>query len=397
MMLTVGAVAIVIGGCATGSATPQPTSSASSAAESTPAETIGQAPAVEYPQPARVTVDDLAVRAGPGVEHPIVERGEADMGIGFMVPIRVSADAVVFVLEPFTVVDGEEWAHVAVNHTFYDTDIYVGWMFAGPSDAPFIAPLDAAACPIAEDGYLVETPLAYGLLVLPCFGSRPLMIEGEMRAGSIGATACEPEDWLRCFELQLPSVNGLYVHVDPFAGVDMPPPESLVTVTGHFDDPHSQACGGPNLTDGERVAAILRCRTSFVVDEVVSPPLPRFRLGAPAPVVEFVGAETYDDGRWTRYRLRIANWDEYPTDLLAAAPDLEGCGGIEVAARTWVTIHAANGAETELFCAPEGSGDPAWLSFARRTGEDPPPEVYVEMFDRVEEVVYRSEPVPVTH
>ncbi len=146
----------------------------------------------------------------------------------------------------------------------------------------------------------------------------------------------------------------------------------------------------------EPLVAMLRCRTSFVVDEVVSPPLPRFRLGAPAPVIEFVGAETYDDGRWTRYRLRITNWDDYSADLLAPAPDLEACGGIEGAARTWVTIHAATGAETELFCAPDGSGDPAWLSFARRTGEDPPPEVYVEMFDRVDEVVYRSEPVPVT-
>jgi hypothetical protein len=395
-MLTVGAVAIVIGGCATGSATPQPTPSASPTPASTPAEAIGQLPASKYPQAARVVVDDLAVRAGPGVEHPILERGEADMGVGYMVPIRVSADAVVLVLEPFTIVDGEEWAHVAVNHPFYDTYVYVGWISAGSSDAPFIAPFDASVCPGAEDGYLVETPLLYGLMVLPCFGSRPLMIEGEMRAASIGATACQPEDWLRCLTVYLPSVNGLDLHVDPFAGLEMPPPESQVTVTGHFDDPRSQACGAPDLTEGERMAAILRCRTSFVVDEAVSPPLPRFRLGTPAPVVEFVGAETYDDGQWTRYRLRIANWDEYPTDMLAAAPDLEGCGAIEVAARTWVTIHAANGTETELFCAPEGSEHPAWLSFARRTGEDPPPEVYVEMFDRVEEVVYRSEPVPLT-
>ena len=124
----------------------------------------------------------------------------------------------------------------------------------------------------------------------------------------------------------------------------------------------------PTLGEDELVAAVLRCRTSFVVDEVVSPPLPRFRLGAPAPVVEFMGAETYDDGRWTRYRLRITNWDEYPTDLLASRTGpRRRAAESEVAARTWVTIHAASGAETELFCAPEGSGDPAWLSFARRS------------------------------
>ena len=228
-----------------------------------------------------------------------------------MVPIRVSADAAVLVLEPPTVVDGEEWAHVAVNHTFYDTDVYVGWISTGPSDAPFIASSNASACPSADDGYLVETPLTFGLVVLPCFGSMPLMIEGEMRAASIGVTACQPEDWLRCSDAELPSVNGISLHMDPSAALEMPPPESVVTVTGHFDDPRSQACGGPALGEDELVAAVLRCRTSFVVDEVVSPPLPRFRLGAPAPVVEFVGAETYDDGRWTRYRLRITNWDEY--------------------------------------------------------------------------------------
>ena len=356
-----GVVAIVIGGCGTGSATPQPTLSAPSAPASTPAETIGHAPAAEYPQPARVTVDELAVRIGPGVEHPILERGAADNGVGFMVPIRVSADAAVLVLEPSTVVDGEEWAHVAVNHTFYDTDVYVGWISAGRSDAPFIAPFDPSACPQRGRRYFAEAPMPYSLMVLPCFGSAPLMIEGPMRAASIGATACQPEQWLRCSNTERPSVNGLYLHMDPSTAIDTPPPESVVTVTGHFDDPQSQACGAPDLGDDELVAAILRCRTSFVVDEIVSPPLPRFRLGAPAPVVEFVGSETYDDGRWTRYRLRITNWDEYPADLLAPAPDLEGCGGIEVAARTWVTIHAATGAETELFCAPEGSGDPAWL------------------------------------
>ena len=396
MMLTVGAVAIVVGGCATSSATSKPISSDSSPTAPTPAETMGQVQDAEYPQLARVTVDELAVRSGPGVEHAIVERGAADMGLGFTVPIRVNADAAVLVLEPPTVVDGEDWAHVAVNHTFYDTDIYVGWISTGPSDAPFIAPSDPSACPSADDGYLFETPLSYGLMVLPCFDSRQLMIEGEMRAASIGMTGCQPEDWLRCLLIELPSVNGLHLHIDPLAGLEMPLPGSLVTVTGHFDDPRSQTCATPDLTDGERVAAILRCRTSFVVDEVVSPPLPRFRLGTPAPLVEFAGSETYDDGRWTRYRLRVTNWDEYPTDLLAPAPDLEGCGGIEVAARTWVTIHAASGVETELFCAPDGSGDPAWLSFARRTGEDPPSEVYLEMFDRVEEIVYRSEPVPVT-
>ena len=223
MVLAVGAVAIVIAGCATGSVTPQPTPSASSGPASTPSETIGHAPAAEYPQPARVTVDELAVRVGPGVEHPILERGAADNGVGFMVPIRVSADAAVLVLEPPTVVDGEEWAHVAVNHTFYDTDVYVGWIFTGPSDAPFIASSDPSACPSADDGYLVETPLTFGLVVLPCFGSMPLMIEGEMRAASIGVTPCQPEDWLRCSNAELPSVNGISLHMDPSAALEMPP------------------------------------------------------------------------------------------------------------------------------------------------------------------------------
>ena len=75
--------AIVTAGCATGSVTPQPTLSASSGPASTPSETIGHAPAAEYPQPARVTVDELAVRVGPGVEHPILERGAADNGRWF--------------------------------------------------------------------------------------------------------------------------------------------------------------------------------------------------------------------------------------------------------------------------------------------------------------------------
>lgn len=390
-MLCLGVAAMVLGGCATGSTSQRPIASASAASESpTTAQATGTASASEYPQAARVIADELEVRTGPGTEHPLLERGEADMGVAFMVPVELRADAVVLVLEPVTVVDGEQWTHVALTHTFYDTHVYVGWISGGSGDAPSIGPIDSSWCPTVEEGYLVEAPPPFGLLVVPCFDLRRISIEGELQAAPSG-TACSPAEWMTCENL---TMNGMPVHLDPISDLIMPAAGSVVTISGHFNDPRASTCGGRDLLDEERTAAILSCRTAFVIDEVVSPPIPRAGMGSPAPVVEFVGTETYDDGRWTRYRLRITNWDEYPTGLLAAAPNLEGCGGFEVAARTWVSIHAATGQELELYCAADASEDPAWLSFARRTAEDPPPQVYVEMLDRVEDVLYRSDPVP---
>ena len=217
-----------------------------------------------------------------------------------------------------------------------------------------------------------------------------------MRAASIGVIPCQPEDWLRCSDAELPSVNGISLHLDPSAALEMPRLESVVTVPGISMIPVAGVRASPPW---ERTNWWPRCCDAGPASWSTRRSALRF-LGSASALLHPSSSSWEPKPMTTAGGLAIGcglrTGTSTSADLFAPAPDLEACGGIEGAARTWVTIHAASGAETELFCAPDGSGDPAWLSFARRTGEDPPPEVYVEMFDRVDEVVYRSEPVPLT-
>ncbi len=105
----------------------------------------------------------------------------------------------------------------------------------------------------------------------------------------------------------------------------------------------------------------------------------------PPPVLAFVGAEHYvaNSLDFTRYRLDVTNWADYPSSLFRASPDLAPCGLNTSASRTWVDIFdGTTNQRIYGFCALDSNDDLRQIWFGLPRGTAPPASVYVVMRDR---------------
>lgn len=116
------------------------------------------------------------------------------------------------------------------------------------------------------------------------------------------------------------------------------------------------------------------------------------------PIAYLVGQEYYEqDGKqWTRYKLAVLNYEAYPNELFAPAPDLPPCGLNTKAARTWVEILDERGKRIYGFCALASHHDLNKLWFALETNVIPPSYVYVVLNDRKTGKTYKSNIVETT-
>ena len=112
----------------------------------------------------------------------------------------------------------------------------------------------------------------------------------------------------------------------------------------------------------------------------------------PNPILYFLGAEFVEiNGKQiTRYRFDVANKDQYPDDMFAAAPALPPCGSNTKAARTWIDLYDQGGKRLNGFCALGKSADLNGIWFALDTGVVPPSWIYIEMNDRKTNTKYKS-------
>ena len=112
----------------------------------------------------------------------------------------------------------------------------------------------------------------------------------------------------------------------------------------------------------------------------------------PNPVLAFIGQEHIQAGgkKMVRYYFDVANKDEYPAEMFAAAPTLPPCGKNAKASRTSVDIYDQNGKRLNGFCALAKPGDLTRLYFEMAEDEVPPSWVYVEFTDRKTNTKYKS-------
>ncbi|HEX8140813.1 MAG TPA: hypothetical protein VF544_24815 [Pyrinomonadaceae bacterium] len=118
----------------------------------------------------------------------------------------------------------------------------------------------------------------------------------------------------------------------------------------------------------------------------------------PNPVAYLMGQDSYEqDGKqWIRYKIGVLNYDAYPNELFAPAPNLPPCGANTNAARTWVEITELSGKRIYGFCALGTHDDLNKLWFAMEAGIVPPSYVYVILNDRQTGKTYKSGPVDTT-
>ncbi len=118
----------------------------------------------------------------------------------------------------------------------------------------------------------------------------------------------------------------------------------------------------------------------------------------PSPSLVYKGKEDYivRGTAYTRYKLAVANRDDYPASLFKPAPDLPPCGLNNNSARTWVSIYSLDGSYIYGFCALSSPSDMDGLWFAILKGKTPPKSVYLTLNDRRCKIVLKSNLVKIS-
>lgn len=112
----------------------------------------------------------------------------------------------------------------------------------------------------------------------------------------------------------------------------------------------------------------------------------------PNPVLVFMGPEYFEANgkQWMRYKFAVDNWEAYPNELFAAAPELPPCGNNTKASRTWVDLYDQSGKRLNGFCALGSKNDLGKLWFALEEDAVPPSWIYIELTDRKTNTKYKS-------
>lgn len=98
-----------------------------------------------------------------------------------------------------------------------------------------------------------------------------------------------------------------------------------------------------------------------------------------------VGEETVN-----YYYIGVTNWTDFPAELFELTSEFGPCGGNPTPSRTWVEIYdASDGSRIYGFCGFELPDNLIEFWFATAAGQAPP-DVYIEIWDREEDVRYRS-------
>lgn len=115
------------------------------------------------------------------------------------------------------------------------------------------------------------------------------------------------------------------------------------------------------------------------------PPLPN-------PVLYLVGQEHFmaSGKQWTRYMYAVDNYNAYPNEMFAAAPELPPCGKNAKSSRTWVDFYDQSGKRLYGFCAFTKAGDLNKIWFALEEDVIPPSWIYIELNDRKTSTKYKS-------
>jgi len=112
----------------------------------------------------------------------------------------------------------------------------------------------------------------------------------------------------------------------------------------------------------------------------------------PNPVLAFQGQEeVLRQGKTlVKFKFAIENRNSIPNELFAESPDLPPCGTNTRSARTWIDVFDQRGKRLNGFCAVKNRDGLSDIWFMLEPGAVPPSWVYIQMNDRKEQRVYKS-------
>lgn len=239
----------------------------------------------------RPTFDDLALVTVlvAGLDVHADHARSATVGVDAVdgTGVRVVAGDHLLVLSGATWGDGQWWLQIATDRGHGA----IGWVPTGSLVDPNLTQ-DASWCPSGDPSFAQIVALTR-IERRGCFGATHLTF-GAYRAtippdAGLGG-ACEPPanypQWLVCDNINYNFINHdggidweLLLHFDPATGVvetglvNKGDANSLLRVTGHFDDPAADKCDPtrPVTTQDSVGARWLDCTTDFVVEKIETP------------------------------------------------------------------------------------------------------------------------------
>ena len=112
----------------------------------------------------------------------------------------------------------------------------------------------------------------------------------------------------------------------------------------------------------------------------------------PNPILALRNVEMIEENKksFVRFHYSVQNYDQYPDELFAAAPDLPPCGANTKASRTWLDFFDSRGTRLYGFCALKKSAELNEIWFSIESGQVPPSYVYIELTDRQTGTKYKS-------
>jgi hypothetical protein len=112
----------------------------------------------------------------------------------------------------------------------------------------------------------------------------------------------------------------------------------------------------------------------------------------PNPILYLARTEPYEQSgkKFVKYHFGVDNYEAFPTQMFAAAPELPPCGHNTKSSRTWVDIYAQSGKRLYGFCAFTKSAELGDVWFVLEEGVMPPSWVYIELTDRKTNNKYKS-------
>ncbi len=122
-----------------------------------------------------------------------------------------------------------------------------------------------------------------------------------------------------------------------------------------------------------------------------------FGQSTPKPQIRLVGVtDTVNNGYAMKtYEVEIVNRADYSNQLFQESPALPPCGKNPNAARTWVNIYNERGGRVYGWCAIKENGELASLRFNIAEAAPQPKKLFIDLVDRFEGRVLRSNKVDV--
>jgi hypothetical protein len=205
-----------------------------------------------YDTVASVVVDNLRVRAEPGVAAPVVTGG------------RLSAGTRVFIQAGPAQADGYDWFQVQPLDVGPS-----GWVAAAARDAtPWLRP-GGLSCP-QQPLSGVELLTVRTLVGLACFKGGEVELRGDVSCGSGDADIrFSGPAWLlpeRACEISIGAESMLFFHAGlPELDIGFKAPAAVI---GHWDDPGARKCVRIAGLETDLTTTVTACRSLFVATQV---------------------------------------------------------------------------------------------------------------------------------